>query len=128
MWRKRDACSKSFRKVVRPPGCSWTNLDCRAVRCNSPEFLDLFVGNCDATGGPIVPAMKRANPATSISNSVDHDVRTSRDSVCSRTLVVLIRWIRNVQREMKTAFRISAVDLVDPFRRFHVAFFLLRAY
>ena len=71
--------------------------------------------------------MKRANPAASVLNSVDHDVKTRRNSVCSRTLVVLIRWIRNVQREMETALRISAIDLVDPFRRFHVAFFLLRA-
>ena len=71
--------------------------------------------------------MKRANPAASVLNSVDHDVKTSRNSVRSRTLVVFIRWIRNVQREMETALRISAIDLVDPFRRFHVAFFLLRA-
>ncbi len=71
--------------------------------------------------------MKRANPAASILNSVDHDVKTGRDTACGRTLVVFIRWIRNVQREMKTALRISAIDLVDSFRRFHVAFFLLRA-
>jgi hypothetical protein len=32
-----------------------------------------------------------------------------------------------VQREMETALRISAIDLVDAFRRFHVAFFLLWA-
>jgi hypothetical protein len=39
----------------------------------------------------------------------------------------LIRWIRNVQREMEIALGISAVDFVDPFRRFHVAFSLLGA-
>jgi len=71
--------------------------------------------------------MKPANPAASVLNSVDHDVRTSRNSVCSRTLVVFIGWIRNVQREMETALLISAIDLVDSFGRFHVAFFLLRA-
>jgi len=32
-----------------------------------------------------------------------------------------------VQREMKTALRISAINLVDAFRCFHVAFFLFRA-
>jgi hypothetical protein len=47
--------------------------------------------------------------------------------MCSRTLVVFIRGIRNVQREMETALRVSAIDLVNPFRRLHVAFFLLRA-
>src|SRR4029077_8162514 len=97
MSKKRDVCSRSFRKIVGPPGRSWTNLDCRAVRRNPPEFFDLFVGNCDAAGGPIVPAMKRANPAASVLNSVDHDVKTGRDSPRSRTLVVLIRWVRNVQ-------------------------------
>ena len=104
-----------------------TNLDCRSVRCNPPKFLDLFVGNCDATGGPIFPAMKRADPAASILISVNHDVRAGRNAMCSRTLVVFIRRIRNVQRETETALRISAIDLVDPFRRFHVAFLLLRA-
>jgi hypothetical protein len=32
-----------------------------------------------------------------------------------------------MQRKMKAALRISAVNLVDSFGRFHVAFFLLRA-
>jgi hypothetical protein len=71
-------------------GGSWMNLDCCAVRCNPPKFLDLFVGNCDATGSPVVPAMKRANPAASVLNSVNHNVGTRRNSVCSRTLVVFI--------------------------------------
>ena len=52
--------------------------------------------------------MERANPAASVLNSVDHDVKTSRNSVRSRTLVVFIRWIRNVQRKMETTLRISA--------------------
>jgi hypothetical protein len=125
---KSATCARgALGKSLGPPGRSWTNLYYRAVRRNPPEFFDLFVGNCDATGGPIFPAMKRANPAASVLNSVDHDVKTRRNSVCSRTLVVFIRWIRNVQCAMETALRISAIDLVDPFRRFHVAFFLLRA-
>jgi hypothetical protein len=33
-----------------------------------------------------------------------------------------------MQCEMETALRIPAIDLVDSFRRFHVAFFLLLAY
>src|SRR5215218_11236057 len=64
--------------ATRPRGASRPNVDCRAVRCNAPEFLDLFVGNCDATGGPIFPAMKRANPPATILKSVNHDVRTGR--------------------------------------------------
>src|SRR5215208_1840919 len=127
MSKKRDACSRSFRKTVSSSRCLWMDFDCRAVRRNPPEFFDLLVGNCYATGGPIGPAMKGANPAASILNSVNHDVKTSRDSACSRTAVVFIRWIRNVQRQMETALRISAIDLVDPFWRFHVAFFLLCA-
>ena len=71
-------------------GGSWTDFDCRVVRCYSREFLDLFVGNCDTTGSPIIPAMKGANPTASVLNSVNHDVKTSRDSTCSCTLVVLI--------------------------------------
>ena len=112
--------------ATRARGASRPNLDYRAVRCNAPEFLDLFVGNCDATGGPIFPAMKRADPAATILKSVNHDVRTRRNAFYSRTLVIFIRRITNVQREMEAALWISAIDLVHPFRRFHVAFFVLR--
>jgi hypothetical protein len=52
------------------------NLDCRAVGRNVPEFLNLFIGECDATGSPILPTVKGANPTLSVLNSVYHDVRT----------------------------------------------------
>src|SRR5262249_3618508 len=118
MSKRRDSCSRGFRKIVGLPDRLWANLDCRAVGCYPPEFLDFFVGNCDATGGPIVPAMKRANPAASVSNSVDHDVRTGRSATCSCTLVIFIRRIRNVQREMEAALRISTINLVGSLPAF----------
>src|SRR5262249_58635421 len=108
-------------------GVLGTNLVCRPPGRTPPQFLDLFVSDRDAAGGPIFPAMKRADPAAPVLNSVDHDVKTSRNAVCNRTLLVFLRWIRNVQREMETALRISTIDLVEPFRSLHVAFFLLRS-
>jgi len=69
--------------------------------------------------------MKRAHPAASILNSVDHDVETGRDTALCGACVIVIRWIRNVQCKMKAALRIPAVDLVDSFRRFHVALLFL---
>jgi hypothetical protein len=104
----------------------WANLDCRAVRCDPPELFDFLVGKRDATGGPILPTMKCAHPAKSISNSVDHDVKTGRDTALGSTCVIIIRRIGNVQRKMKAALRIPAVDLVDTFRRSHVALLFLR--
>ena len=104
----------------------WANLDCRAVWCHPPELFDFFVGERDATRRPIIPTMKGANPAVSIWNSVDHDVKTSGDTALGSACVVIIRWIRNMQRKMKAALRIPAVDLVDSFRRFHVALVFLR--
>src|SRR6266516_3047681 len=104
----------------------WTNLNSGAVRRNPPEFFDFFVGKCDATRRPILPTMKRANPAASILNSVDHDVKTSRDTALRGACVIIIRWIRNVQRKMKAALRISSIDLVNSFRRFRVALLFLR--
>src|SRR5439155_17727805 len=69
----------------------WTNLDCRAVGRNVPEFLNLFIGECDATGSPILPTVKDANPTLSVLNSVYHDVRTGLYSTRSCTIVVLMR-------------------------------------
>jgi hypothetical protein len=41
-----------------------------------PEFLDLFIGERDATRSPVFPTMKRTNPAASVLNSVNHNVKT----------------------------------------------------
>jgi hypothetical protein len=102
------------------------NLDGRAVRRDSPEFFDFLVGERDATRRPVLPTVKGANPAVSISNSVDHDVETGRDTALCGACVIVIRWIGNVQRKMKAALRIPAVDLVGSLRRFHVALLFLR--
>jgi hypothetical protein len=104
----------------------WANLDARAVWCDPPKFFDFLVGKRDATRRPILPTMKRANPAASIWNSVDHDVKTSRDTALCSPCIIIIRRIGNVQRKMKAALRIPAVDFVYAFRRFHVAFLFLR--
>jgi hypothetical protein len=71
--------------------------------------------------------VKGANPAASVLNSVDHDVKTGGDTAFCGPCIVVIRGIGNVQRKMKAALRIPAVNFVDSFRRFHVALFFLRA-
>src|SRR6266566_2839124 len=105
----------------------WANLDGRAVWCNPPELFDFFVRKRDATRRPILPTMKCAHPAESISDSVDHNVKTGQDPALCSACVIIIRRIGNVQREMKAALRIPAVDLVGSFRSFHVALLLLWA-
>jgi hypothetical protein len=50
------------------------NLDRCPVRRYTPELLDLFIGEGDATRSPIFPTMKRTNPAASVLNSVNHNV------------------------------------------------------
>src|SRR6266853_3492699 len=107
---------------------SWADLNCRTVRRDPPEFFDLLVGKSDATDGPILPTMKGADPAESVSNSVDHDVKTGGDPALGSACVVIVRRIGNVQRKMKAALRIPPVDLVNTFGRFHVALLLLRAH
>src|SRR5882724_8753867 len=104
----------------------WANLDGRPVRCNLPELFDFFVGKRDATRRPILPTMKGTHPVASVLNSVNHDVETSGDTALCGACVVVIRGIGNVQRKMKAALRIPAVDLVDSFRWFHVALLFLR--
>src|SRR4030095_273017 len=90
------------------------NLDRRAVRRDAPELFDFLIGKRDATRRPILPTMKGANPAESILNSVDHDVETGGNTALCGACLIVIRWIGNVQRKMKAALRISAVDPVDP--------------
>jgi hypothetical protein len=52
------------------------NLDRRPVRRYTPEFLDLFIGERDATCSPVFPTMKGTNPAAPVLNSVNHNVKT----------------------------------------------------
>ena len=68
----------------------WANLDGRPVQCNPPELFDFFVGKRNATRRPILPTMKRANPAASIWNSVDHDVKTGGDAALRGARVIII--------------------------------------
>src|SRR5260370_42445388 len=107
---------------------SWADLNCRTVRCDPPEFFDLLVGKSDATDGPILPTMKGADPAESVSNSRDHDGKTGGDPAFGSACVVIVRRIQNVHRKLKAPLRTPPVDRVDTFGRFHVAPLLLRAH
>jgi hypothetical protein len=62
---------------------SGTNFYCCAVRLHAPEFLDLFVGQRDATHSPILLTMKSANPTQSVSIGFDPlAVAKDRQSLC----------------------------------------------
>src|SRR5262249_24327382 len=52
------------------------NFDFRSVRRDPPKLFDLFVGERDATGGPIIQSVKRSDPTAPISNSMNHDVES----------------------------------------------------
>src|SRR5438128_3120415 len=124
----KDSAARGIHRQAESVAVSmnlWADLDCRAVRRHPPKFFDLFVGKSDATDGPILPTMERAHPAKSISNPVDHDVKTGGDTSLCSACVIIVRRIGNVQRKMKAALRIPAVDLIDTFRRVHVPLLLL---
>ena len=71
--------------------------------------------------------MERTNPSVTIGKAVDHDVETGVDAALRGAGIVLIRWVGDVQGEMVIAVWITIIDRVNAFRRFPVAFLLLRA-
>jgi hypothetical protein len=73
------------------------NLDGRPIRRDAIEFFDLFVGQRDAARGPIVHAVKCADPTESILNSVDHDVESGVHATLGRARVVRDGRIRDVK-------------------------------
>src|SRR5207244_2313654 len=99
-----------------------SNFYHRSVRRDTPKLFDFLVGQRDAAGSPIVPAVKGADPAETILDSVNHDVESGRQAALSSSGVVLVGRIRDVQREVEAALRIAPIDLVNALRRFHVSF------
>src|SRR5882724_5964512 len=67
-----------------------------SVRRNSPKLFDLFVGQRDATGGPIFQTMERSNPAAPVLDSMNHNVESSWNAALCSSFLILIRRIRDV--------------------------------
>lgn len=109
------------------PSSLRANLDSCPVRRHTPKFLYFFVSKRDASCSPICQAMELTNPAVPVLDPMNHNVGTCRDAPLSGALSVFIRWIGNMKGEMKIALRVSAIDRVDSFGRFHIAFFLFCA-
>ena len=94
------------------------NLDRRAVLHQIPDFFDLDIGNRDAAVGPIPGAMGCTNKSLAVGQAVDEDVSSRRDAQFAGAFAVGCVRIRDVQRAMKLAVRISAVNYVDALRCF----------
>src|SRR3977135_2005894 len=85
------------------------------------------MGHSDAAGGPVAPAMKRADPAAAVSDSVNHDVAPGRHSLRGRTIDVALFRIRDGPGQMIIAIRFVEIDPVKAFRRALIAFLFFRA-
>jgi len=94
------------------------DLDGRTVGDQSP---DLLVRNGDTALGPIVETMIGAERTLAVGEAVNHDVAARTDAQSPRTITVGIARVRNSQRAMEGAFRISTANGVDSFGRFSVA-------
>jgi hypothetical protein len=76
---------------------SRSNFDWRAVGSHPPKFCDLFVGQRDAAGSPILPAEECADPSMSIREAMNNEVSTGGNTPLFGARVVLLRGIGNVQ-------------------------------
>ena len=71
--------------------------------------------------------MKRADPAATVSDSVNHDIAPGRHALRRGAIDVSLLRIRNVQRQMIIAVRFVEIDPVKSFGRALIAFLFLRA-
>src|SRR6266513_2917115 len=55
----------------------WLNFYHCSIRRDSPKLFDLFVGQRNATGRPVLQTVKRSNPAEPVLDSMNHDVKAS---------------------------------------------------
>ena len=99
------------------------DLNRRSIWGDPPELFDFFVGHRDTTCRPIFPTMEGTDPAAAVGKAVNHDIKSAADSARGCASGIFLRWIRNMEREMKIALGIPAIDLVNAFRRLHIAFF-----
>src|ERR1700738_3514826 len=53
---------------------------------------------------------------------LDHDITAGRDPALLRSAAVIVAWIGNVQREVKTAAAIPGINRITPFRGSSITF------
>ena len=114
----RLTLSWNTEKSLRSPSDPW-----RIENMQNGLAYHFVIGNGTSTGNGQIEVGDRWRRQI----NGGHDVKTRRNAARSCTLVVFIRWVRNVQRQVEIALRISTIDFVNSFGRFHIAFFLLRA-
>lgn len=90
------------------PYAKFLQFPCRKRQCNRPSspFSEAFL-----------PEIWKEHWA-----AVNHNVTAGRDVAFCRIGLVFSVWIRNTQRQMICAFRVSSVDFIFSLRRFAVAF------
>lgn len=104
------------------------DLDRGADGNQGPDFVDLFVGYGDAAVGPIVQAMRGADPAVLGAEAVDFDVATGADAELASVFPVLCIGLGEMKGAVEDTRGIFAVDDVESFGSFVIALALLRAH
>lgn len=93
------------------------NLNRRTVVHERPDFFDLLISNCNAAVGPIARAMRRGDESVAVRQAMDEDVPTRRHAEFAGALLIGSIRIGNVQRAVKLAVGVPAIDNVHAFRR-----------
>jgi hypothetical protein len=73
-----------------------------------------------------VKAVKASDPTRAIRESMNHDVPTWFDPKFSGALAIFRVWIRDVDRAVKVAVFVAAVENVEPLGRLMIVAFCFR--
>lgn len=96
------------------------DFDDRSVRYQTPDLLNLFVGNGDATVRPVLKPMLLTDPSVAVRQTMDKHIATGRNILLLRLSTVLRVGIGNVKGAMKFARGVSAIKNINAFGSFMV--------
>src|SRR5271169_3402853 len=91
------------------------DLNRRPVRHRLPDFIDLFVRDRDAPVRPILETVGLSHPAVALRQAMYEHISPWGDSLLARLSPVVSVGIRDVDRLVKLAMRVSRIENVKPF-------------
>ncbi len=85
------------------------DVDHRAVAHNSPDFINLFVGDRDTAIRPVSQAVILADPAISVGQSMNEDIASRRRAELVGVRAIFRIGIGNVDGFVELAVAIPAI-------------------
>ena len=124
---KSDRTLYSLLRALRERSSSRTYRNRSAICYREPDLIDLVVGNCDASVGPVLQPVRRSYPAVAAGQAMNKYVSARGNALAAGRSAILRVGIRDVNRLVETAVGIAPIEHLRSLWSLVVALHRLRA-